>query len=190
MKQVLFGIIFTLISCEGNNHLKFVDKEEHYIPSFLDKEMDRKQWIYFDYYEGLISSKKNQKPILLSFFSIVETKGTMATEALLNAKTVDTLIREKFITVILYSDDRTKLSITNPDYLLINGIRPKYEIKTRGHLNSFIQKIKTKRGSLPAFVILDSNGIPIGESIGLIENHEEFKSWLEVGIAKFDNAYQ
>jgi len=136
---------------------------------------------YFDYEQGLACAKEQGKPVLLDF------KG----HACANCKLMDARVwsdpevlqrlRDNFVIIGLYVDDRTQLS---EDEWITSEIDGKVK-KTIGKINEDLEISKFKTNALPLYVITDHEGNPLNKPMGTNMNIEEYKNWLDEGVMLF-----
>ena len=136
---------------------------------------------YFDLEEGLACARELNRPVLIDF------KG----HACANCKKMDALvwsdpevqrrIREDFVLVGLYVDDRTKLP---DDEVFVSKIDGK-EKKTMGKKNEDIEISMFNTNSLPLYAIVDPEGNPLIETRGTDFDIEAYIDWLDRGAEAF-----
>jgi thiol:disulfide interchange protein len=137
---------------------------------------------YFDLEQGLACAKEIGKPVLIDF------KGhSCANCKVMEAKVwsdPDVLrrLRDKFVIIALYVDDRTQLS---ENEWMISALDGKQK-KTIGKLNEDIEISRYKTNALPLYVIADYNGNPVNKPMPANFNVEEFKKWLDEGVTMFN----
>lgn len=138
---------------------------------------------YFDLEEGLACARQLNKPVLIDF------KG----HACANCKKMDALvwsdpevqrrIRENFVLVGLYVDDRTKLPDNEVFVSKIDG----KEKKTIGKKNEDIEIAMFNTNTLPLYAIVDPSGNPLIETRGTDFNIQAYIDWLDRGAEAFRN---
>jgi thiol:disulfide interchange protein DsbD len=90
-------------------------------------------------------------------------------------------LRENFVIVALYVDDRTQL----PESEWIVSVLDGKQKKTIGKINEDLEITKFKTNALPLYVITDSDGNPLNTPMPTNLNVEEYKKWLDEGFSKF-----
>jgi thiol:disulfide interchange protein len=151
-------------------------------PKYVDKfEMPLGLKGYYDYKQGLICAKEQGKPVLIDFkghacanCKVMEAKVWSDPEILKRLK-------EKFVIISLYADDRTQLPESEWYTSTVDG---KIK-KTIGKQNEDLEISKFKTNALPLYVIADHEGNPLNKPMPTNLNVEEFKSWLDEGVAIF-----
>ena len=136
---------------------------------------------YFDLEEGLACARQLNKPVLIDF------KG----HACANCKKMDALvwsdpevqrrIRENFVLVGLYVDDRTKLP---EDEVYVSKVDGK-EKKTMGKKNEDIEITMFNTNTLPLYAIVDPEGNPLIETRGTDFDIQAYIDWLDRGAEAF-----
>jgi len=136
---------------------------------------------YFDLEEGLACARQLNKPVLIDF------KG----HACANCKKMDALvwsdpevqrrIRENFVLVGLYVDDRTKLTDNEVFVSKIDG----KEKKTMGKKNEDIEITMFNTNTLPLYAIVDPEGNPLIETRGTDFDIQAYIDWLDRGAEAF-----
>ena len=141
---------------------------------------------YFDYKQGLACAKEQKKPVLIDF------KG----HACANCKRMEAKVwsdpeilqrlRDNFVIVELYVDDRTQLTENEWITSVVDG-RQK---KTIGKLYEDLEISKFKTNALPLYVITDSEGNPMNKPMPTNLNIGEYKNWLDAGVELFKSQNQ
>jgi thiol:disulfide interchange protein len=137
---------------------------------------------YFEYNQGLACAKEQGKPVLIDF------KG----HACANCKVMEARVwsdpgilqrlRENFVIIALYADDRTRL----PENEWITSEVDGKVKKTIGKINEDIEISKYKTNALPLYVITDHEGNPLNNPMPTNLNVEEYKEWLDEGVRIFN----
>jgi len=151
-------------------------------PKYADKfDMPYGLKGYYEYKQGLECASEQGKPVLLDF------KGhACANCKLMEAKVwsdpgVLQLLRDKFVIVSLYIDDRTSLP---QDEWITSSLDGKVK-KTLGKVNEDLEISKFKTNAMPLYVITDDQGNALIEPMPTNLNVEEYKQWLNDGIKAF-----
>jgi thioredoxin-related protein len=136
---------------------------------------------YFDYQQGLQCAKEQKKPVLLDFkghacanCKVMEAKVWSDPEVLKR-------LRENFVIIALYADDRTQLPENEWLKSSVNG----KILKTIGKINEDLEISKFKTNALPFYVITDAEGNPLNTPSATNLNVEEYKKWLDEGAEKY-----
>ncbi len=138
---------------------------------------------YFDLEQGLACAKELGKPVLIDF------KG----HACANCKEMDARVwsdpgvqqrlRDNFVLVALYVDDRTKL----PDNEIFVSKVDGKEKKTMGKKNEDIEISMFNTNTLPLYAIVDPGGKPLIETRGTDFDIQAYIDWLDRGAEAFRN---
>jgi len=140
---------------------------------------------YYDYKQGLACAKELGKPALVDF------KG----HACANCKLMDARVwsdpevlqrlRDNFVIISLYVDDRTQLPENEWFVSELDGKQK----KTIGKQNEDLEISKYKTNALPLYVITDYEGNPLNKPMPTNLNVEEYKKWLDEGVEIFKKKY-
>jgi thiol:disulfide interchange protein len=136
---------------------------------------------YYDYMQGLACAKEQGKPVLIDF------KG----HACANCKRMEAKVwadpeilrrlRDNFVIIALYVDDRTQL----PESEWITSAIDGKVKKTIGKVCEDLEISKYKTNALPLYVIADHEGNALNKPMPTNLNVEEYKKWLDEGFAAF-----
>jgi len=136
---------------------------------------------YFDYEEGISCAKQLGKPVLLDFKGhSCSTCKVMEAKVWSNPKVLKRL-RQNFVIVALYVDDKTKL----PENEWITSDSDRTMKKTIGKKNLDFQIINFNTNTLPYYVIIDHNGKPLTKPIGYELDVRKFIDFLDEGVKNF-----
>ena len=137
---------------------------------------------YFDFKQGIACAKEKGKPVLIDFkghacanCKVMEAKVWSDPEVLRR-------LRENFVIIALYADDRTQLP-ENEWY--VSSVDGKQK-KTIGKQNEDLEISKYKTNALPLYVITDHEGNPLNRPMPTNLKVEEYKKWLDEGVAAFN----
>ncbi len=138
---------------------------------------------YFDLEQGLACARKLGKPVLIDF------KG----HACANCKEMDARVwsdpgvqqrlRDNFVLVALYVDDRTKLPENEVFVSKVDG----KEKKTIGKKNEDIEISMFNTNTLPLYAIVDPSGKPLIETRGTDFDIQAYIDWLDRGAEAYRN---
>ncbi len=137
---------------------------------------------FFDYNEGIAYAKKVGKPVMIDFtghacVNCRKMEGTVWTD-----KTVLPLIRDKYVLIQLYVDDKKELPVGEQYTSTFSGRK----VSTIGAMNSDIQASRFNSNSQPFYVLLD----PATEEAlvapqGALYDVAAFANFLSSGLEKF-----
>jgi thioredoxin-related protein len=136
---------------------------------------------YYDYKQGLQCAKEQGKPVLLDFkghacanCKVMEAKVWSDPEVLRR-------LRDNFVIISLYADDRTEL----PESEWIKSSFDGKVKKTIGKINEDLEISKFKTNALPLYVITDNEGNALNKPMPTNLNIEEYKKWLDEGAGLY-----
>lgn len=135
---------------------------------------------FHDYDEGKAYAKKVNKPILIDFSGFGCVNCRKMEDQVWSKDNVYNLLKDKFVLVSLYVDDRTKL-----DEPYISAFSNK-EISTVGMKWSDFEATHFQRNSQPYYVIADSDGKILNEPRAYTPDVKTYHDWLECGLNHFD----
>ncbi len=136
---------------------------------------------YFDLQQGLACAKKLNKPVLIDFKGHACANCKEMDARVWSDPEVQRRIRENFVLVGLYVDDRTKL----PDNeVFVSEIDGK-EKKTIGKKNEDIEISMFNTNTLPLYAIVDPSGKPLIETRGTDFDVRAYIEWLDRGVDSF-----
>jgi len=136
---------------------------------------------YFDYKQGLECAKELGKPVLIDFKGHACANCKLMEAKVWSDPDVLKRLRDNFVIIALYVDDRTQLP---QNEWIISTIDGKQK-KTIGKLNEDIEIEKYKTNALPLYVIADHEGNPLNKPMPTNLNIEEYKKWLDEGMGNF-----
>lgn len=136
---------------------------------------------YFDLEQGLACAKKLNKPVLIDFKGHACANCKQMDARVWSDPEVQRRIRENFVLVALYVDDRTKLSEEEVFVSKIDG----REKKTMGKKNEDIEITMFNSNTLPLYAIVDPSGKPLVETRGTDFDIQAYTEWLDRGAGVF-----
>jgi len=136
---------------------------------------------YFDYKQGLECAKEQGKPVLIDFKGHACANCKLMEARVWSDPDVLRRLRENFVIIALYVDDRTQLP---ENEWIISAIDGKQK-KTIGKINEDLEISKFKTNALPLYIIADPEGNPLNRPMPTNLNVEEYKKWLDEGIESF-----
>ena len=138
---------------------------------------------YKDYELGIQKAVEQQKPILLDFTGWACVNCRKMEENVWSDPEVYPILRDKFIIISLYVDDRKILDEKDQfDFQLPNG-RIK-RINTVGKKWATFQTINFNTASQPFYVQITSDGTLLNSPIQYTGS-EDFKNWLKTGLYNY-----
>jgi thiol:disulfide interchange protein DsbD len=136
---------------------------------------------YFDLDQGLACAQKLNKPVLIDFKGHACSNCKEMDARVWSNPEVQKRIRENFILIGLYTDDRTKLP--EPE-IFTSKIDGKVK-KTMGKKNEDIEISMFNTNTIPLYAIIDPSGKPLTEPRGTNFDIAAYIEWLDRGIAAF-----
>ncbi len=136
---------------------------------------------YYDYKQGLVCAKEQNKPVLLDFKGHACANCKLMEARVWSDPEVLKRLRDNFVIVALYVDDRTQLQ---EDEWITSSVDGKIK-KTIGKINEDLEISKFKTNALPLYVITDHDGNPLNRPMPTNFNVEEYKKWLDEGVELF-----
>lgn len=138
--------------------------------------------VAFDDYEyGLAYARKVNKPILLDFTGDACANCRKMEDFVWSSQEILPILKEEIVLISLYCDRKIELPKASQYVSKETG----KEIVTIGNKWSDFQITRYKNNAQPLYVILDAEGNDISIPIGYTPNIQEYKTWLEEGIANF-----
>jgi thiol:disulfide interchange protein DsbD len=136
---------------------------------------------YFDYKQGLACAKEQGKPVLIDFKGHACANCKLMEAKVWSDPDVLRRLRENFVIIALYVDDRTQLP---ENEWVLSSIDGKLK-KTIGKINEDLEISRFKTNALPLYVIADHEGNPLNRPTPTNLNVEEYKKWLDEGVGLF-----
>ncbi|MFM2362303.1 MAG: hypothetical protein RLZZ316_1205, partial [Bacteroidota bacterium] len=138
-----------------------------------------------DYEAALALAKKENKPILIDFTGWACVNCRKMEENVWTDPQIKKLIKENYVLVSLYVDDRKKLLPAEQFiYSLPDG--SKKEIKTIGNKFSTLQSVNFSNASQPLYVAITANEKLLTLPVGYTPDINEYAEWLQCGIDAFN----
>ena len=140
-----------------------------------------------DYEEGIKMSKAEGKPILLDFTGYACVNCRRMEENVWSDPEVYKIMKEKFIIVSLYVDDKKKLPAAQQfTYKTKDGVEK--EIISVGDKWATFETENFKNNAQPLYAILNGNEILLNHPVGYTPNVNEYKAWLLCGLEAFEKS--
>lgn len=133
---------------------------------------------FYDLEEGLACAKASGKPVLIDFKGHFCSNCKKMEAAVWTDPAVLNTLRNDYVIVALYTDDRTKLPEQEWYTSEVDGKLK----KTIGQQNIDFEIANFKTNTIPLYVIMDADGKVIGEPKGTDLNVQSYLSWLKAGI--------
>ncbi|MFD2597642.1 protein-disulfide reductase DsbD family protein [Sphingobacterium corticis] len=174
------------LSSGGNGHAVVSDPsatKKKYYEIFHERGTPKGFEPYYDYEEGLQAAKAAGKPVLIDFtgWNCVNCRK-MEANVWTDPK-VASVLREQYIMVELFVDDRTELAADEMYKSTYSG----KNINTIGKKNSDFQASTFNSNSQPLYVIVNSDGEVLIPPTGANYNVDEYLKFLTDGIAAYES---
>ncbi len=137
---------------------------------------------YFDYKQGLACAAEKGKPVLIDFKGHACANCKIMEAKVWSDPEVHRRLRDNFVIIALYVDDRTQLP---ENKWFVSSIDGKQK-KTIGKQNEDLEISKYRTNALPLYVITDHEGNPLSKPMPTNLNVEEYKKWLDEGVRIFN----
>jgi thiol:disulfide interchange protein DsbD len=152
-------------------------------PKYADKlEMPPGLSTYFDYKQALSCARKQNKPLLLDFVGHACSNCKEMETTVFTDPEVIRLLKNNFVIVKLYVDDRTKLP--EADWVTSN-VDGKVKKKI-GQVNASLQIDRYKTNTQPYYVIINNDEKTLGKPLGHTLDKQEFIKFLRKGINDYN----
>jgi thiol:disulfide interchange protein len=134
-----------------------------------------------DYKKALAISKETGKPLLIDFTGWACVNCRKMEEQVWVEPMVMDYIKEHFVLVSLYVDDR-KLLPASERMLVQQADGTERELKTVGDRWAYFQSKNFKQVTQPLYVILSKDEQLLNNPIGYTADAKEYREWLECGL--------
>jgi cytochrome c biogenesis protein CcdA/thioredoxin-related protein len=142
-----------------------------------------------DYEEALARAKKEGKPVLIDFTGWACVNCRKMEEKVWPDEQVKGLIKNKFIIVSLYVDERRQLSASQQiEYTTKTGTQKK--IITVGDKWATFQSENFDASQQPQYAIISPDEKILTKTKGYTDNPREFAQWLECGVDAYKKGTQ
>lgn len=136
---------------------------------------------YFDFEQGLQCAREQGKPALIDFKGHACANCKVMEARVWSDPAVLERLRNNFVIIALYADDRTEL----PESKWITSTVDGKVKKTIGKVNEDLEISRFRTNALPLYVIVDHDGNPLNQPMPTNLDVEEYKKWLDDGLARF-----
>ena len=138
-----------------------------------------------DYEEGLAMARRENKPMLIDFTGYACVNCRRMEENVWSKPDVFKLMRDKFIIVSLYVDDKKKLPASEQfTYKSADGSEK--EIRTVGDKWATFQTENFKNNAQPLYAIVNTEEILINYPVPYTPSAVEYLAWLQCGLNTFE----
>lgn len=140
-----------------------------------------------DLKEGIAYAQKINKPIMIDFTGYACVNCRKMEEHVWSEKIIDDLIRDEYVLISLYVDDKKELP--ENQRVSVNRINGGiWELESYGHKWSNFQTQFYKINSQPYYVLLTPDGKEVlNEPIGYTPDVDQYAEFLKEGVGIFKN---
>ena len=137
---------------------------------------------FHDYDEGMAYAKNQGKPVIIDFTGWSCVNCRKMEDNVWSDPEVLKRLREKYVLISLYVDDKTPL----PEKEQIISPTTGKKIKTQGNKWSDLQTAVYKTNSQPYYVLLDNNAKKLAQPRGYTPDIEKYKQFLDEGLCRYE----
>lgn len=137
--------------------------------------------VFFDYQEGLAYARRMDKPVLVDFTGHACVNCRKMETTVWTKTEVHTLLRDWFVVIQLYVDDKTELP-PHEQYLSQTSSR---NIQTIGQKWSELQALRFNSNAQPLYVLLNQKEELLVPPKGADYHSDSFKQYLDEGIRNY-----
>ncbi len=139
-----------------------------------------------DYEEGLRMARAEHKPILIDFTGYACVNCRRMEEKVWSQPEVYKLMKEKFIVISLYVDDKKQLPVSEQfTYTTKEGVQK--EIVTVGDKWATFETENFANNAQPWYAILNNDEELLSHPVGYTQSAFEYLQWLQCGVDAFNN---
>ena len=134
-----------------------------------------------DYDEGMRYAAAHKMPVMIDFTGYGCVNCRKMEAAVWTDPQVADLMREKYVLITLYVDEKTPL----PEKLTIQENGVDVTLRTVGDRWSYLQRSKFGANAQPFYVLLDNSGHPLTGSYSYNEDITAYRNFLEKGLQQY-----
>ncbi len=153
---------------------------------FFPKDCPNDLNCYKDLKSGIQHAKEVDKPVLLDFTGYACVNCRKMEEHVWPLPDVDKVLRDNFVLISLYVDDKKPLPINEKLFVNRtsgNGLR---QLENYGHKWAHFQSQYFKVNSQPFYIIIDPNNFQIlNEPVGYMPDVNDYLSFLNCGLSEY-----
>ncbi|WGD34689.1 thioredoxin family protein [Olleya sp. YS] len=139
---------------------------------------------YKDIDEGIVAAKEANKPIMLDFTGWACVNCRKMEEQVWSQDKIYEILKEEYIIVSLYVDDRKKLP-ENEQFKFVKANGNLKNIKTIGDKWATLQTLNFQNNSQPYYVLLNENMELLNHTTAYTPDADEYLEWLKKGLENF-----
>lgn len=133
-----------------------------------------------DYDEGMQYAAAHRMPVMVDFTGYGCVNCRKMEAAVWTNPQVSSLMKEKYVLITLYVDDKTPL----PEKLVVKENGADVTLRTIGDRWSYLQRSKFGANAQPFYVLLDNDGHPLAGSYSYNEDVAAYRNFLEEGLQR------
>lgn len=141
--------------------------------------------IHNEYEKALAQARAEHKPVLIDFTGWACVNCRRMEEKVWTNKDVDSIMRNKFVVVSLYVDEKTKLPATEQTVIKTSSGTEK-SIITVGDRWATFQTENFGATSQPQYAIINADETALTKTKFYTPDPGDFKKWLECGLEAFE----
>ena len=134
-----------------------------------------------DYDEGMRYAAAHKMPVMIDFTGYGCVNCRKMEAAVWTDPQVADLMREKYVLITLYVDEKTPL----PEKLTVRENGVDVTLRTVGDRWSYLQRSKFGANAQPFYVLLDNSGHPLTGSYSYNEDITAYRNFLEEGLQQY-----
>jgi len=139
-----------------------------------------------DYEEGLKMAKAQNKPMLIDFTGYACVNCRRMEEKVWTKPAVYNLLKEKYIIVSLYVDDKKELPIEQ-QFTYTNKDGGTKKIVTVGDKWATFETENFRNNAQPWYAVVDAQERLIHHPVGYVEDDVEYLMWLQAGLKAIED---
>lgn len=191
----LFFLVFTLYLAPGLTNTKYANRTlvsgfppplsySLYEKSGGDDEGHLEPVVVNDYEKALKMAREQHKPLLIDFTGWACVNCRKMEEEVWPQKEVKGLIKNNFILVSLYVDDRKQLP-DDQQFLFTTSDGSKKAIRTVGDKYATLQSENFRNASQPFYVVISPDEKLMNRPVGYTPDSKDYAAWLQCGLDAF-----
>ena len=135
-----------------------------------------------DYDEGMQYAAAHRMPVMVDFTGYGCVNCRKMEAAVWTDPQVSSLMKEKYVLITLYVDDKTPL----PEKLVVKENGVDVTLRTVGDRWSYLQRSKFGAYAQPFYVLLNNDGHPLAGSYSYNEDVAAYRNFLEEGLQRYN----
>lgn len=137
---------------------------------------------FTDYESGMEYARQNKKPVMVDFTGYGCVNCRKMELAVWADRKVADLMRDDYVVISLYVDDKTKL----PEPIKVIENEQERTLRTVGDKWSYLQRSKFGSNAQPFYVLLDNDGRPLNQSYSYDEDISKYVNFLRTGLKNYN----